>query len=146
MTLHNPRYDSRGMPLHPDRAAQRARATGFAAVLLMIIGVLHVVQGIMALTPGDAFTSPKGYFLGDHVTAKWAWAHIVLGVLAVAAGWALRTQRAGWARGAAVVVVAISLFASFLWIPYAPVAACIVIALDIFVMWAAFADLDRNAY
>ena len=146
MTLHNPRYDSRGMPLHPDRAAQRQRATSFAAVLLVIIGLLHVVQGIAAFTPGDTFTSPKGYFLGDTVTAKWAWAHLILGVAAVAAGWALRTQRANWARGVAVIVVAISLFTSFLWLPYYPVAACIVIALDIFVMWAAFADLDRDAF
>ena len=45
----------------------------------------------------------------------------------------------------AVVVATLSMFGNFLWIPYNPVAACVMLALDFFVMWAAFADLDRNA-
>ena len=44
----------------------------------------------------------------------------------------------------AVVVATLSMFANFLWIPYNPVAACVLLALDFFVMWAAFADLDRS--
>jgi hypothetical protein len=37
------------------------------------------------------------------------------------------------------------MFAAFLWIPYSPVPALVILGLDFFVMWAAFADLDRNA-
>ena len=71
-------------------------------------------------------------------------AHLALGIAAVAAGAALR-QRADWARGVAVIVATLSMFAAFLWLPYSPVGAIVILALDFFVMWAAFADLDRNA-
>ena len=37
------------------------------------------------------------------------------------------------------------MFAAFLWLPYNAAAAIVILALDFFVMWAAFADLDRNA-
>lgn len=144
MTAHNRKLDSRGMPLKPHRGAQRARATSFAAVLLVIVGVFHLLQGLTALLSDGFVDTPKGYFLGSDMVTTWGWAHLLLGVAAVAAGSQLR-RRVMWARGVGVVVVALSLFASFLWLPFYPVAALVVIALDIFVMWAAFADLDPNA-
>ena len=140
----SPKVDSRGMPLKTYDSHRRVASTSFAAVLLIVVGVLHVVQGLSALLSDGGFTTAKGYFLGSD-GSKWGWAHVALGVAAVAAGVALRQQRASWARGVAVVVATLSMFGAFLWMPYQPVAACVILALDVFVMWAAFADLDRNA-
>ena len=136
------KVDSRGMPLRTYDSHKRVASTSFAAVLLIVVGVFHLVQGFGALFSDD-FTTAKGYFLGSD-GSKWGWAQLILGVAALAAGFALR-QRKEWARGVAVLVATISMFASFLWIPYSPVAALVILALDFFVMWAAFADLDRNA-
>ena len=136
------KVDSRGMPTRTYDTHRRVASTTFAAVLLMVIGVLHLVQGLSALLSDDDFTTAKGYFLGSEGT-RWGWAHLVVGVAAIAAGAALR-NRAEWARGVAVVVATLSMFANFLWIPYNPVAARVLLALDFFVMWAAFADLDRS--
>ena len=137
------KVDSRGMPTRTYDSHRRVASTSFAAVLLIVIGAFHVVQGLGALFSDGDYTTAKGYFLGDD-GSKWGWAHLLLGVAAIAAGVALR-QRADWARGVAVVVATLSMFAAFLWIPYSPVAALAILALDFFVMWAAFADLDRNA-
>ena len=112
-------------------------------MLLIIVGVLHVLQGLSALLSDGDFTTAKGYFLGTD-GSKWGWAHLALGVAAVAAGAALR-GRADWARGVAVIVATLSMFAAFLWLPYNAAGAIVILALDFFVMWAAFADLDRNA-
>ncbi len=144
MCAQNRELDSRGMPANASGAVQRTQSTSFAAVLLLVVGVFHVTQGLSSLLSEDFFESPKGYFLGSDMVTTWGWAHLLLGVVAVAAGWALRS-RAMWARGATVVVVTLSMFVSFLWIPFYPIAACVIIALDIFVMWAASADDDRNA-
>ena len=144
MSMQSRRLDSRGMPLHPHDPARRARATSFAAVLVLIVGAFHVVQGLAALLGNEYFESPKGYFVSSDMVSTWAWAHLLLGIAAVAAGWFLR-QRAMWARGVAVMVVTLSMFVSFMWIPIYPVASILIIALDIWVMWAAFADYDRNA-
>jgi hypothetical protein len=137
------KVDSRGMPLRTYDSHRRVASTSFAAVLLIVVGVLHVVQGLGALLSDTGYTTAKGYFLGDD-GSRWGWAHLALGIAAVAAGAALR-QRADWARGVAVVVATLSMFGAFLWLPYNPFGAIVILALDFFVMWAAFADLDRNA-
>jgi len=137
------KVDSRGMPTRSYTTHRRVASTSFAAVLLIIVGVLHVLQGLSALLSEGDYTTAKGYFLGSD-GSKWGWAHLALGIAAVAAGVALR-QRADWARGVAVIVATLSMFAAFLWLPYSPVGAIVILALDFFVMWAAFADLDRNA-
>ena len=137
------KVDSRGMPLRTYDSHKRVASTSFAAVLLIVVGVFHLVQGFGALFSDGDFTTAKGYLLGSD-GSKWGWAQLILGVAALAAGFALR-QRKDWARGVAVLVATVSMFASFLWIPYSPVAALVILALDFFVMWAAFADLDRNA-
>lgn len=139
----NPKVDSRGRPTRSYTTHRRVASTSFAAVLLIVVGLFHFVQGFAALLSDEGFTTAKGYFLGED-GGRWGWAHLALGVAAVAAGAALR-RRAEWARGVAVVVATLSMFGAFLWIPYSPVAACVILALDFFVMWAAFADLDRNA-
>lgn len=142
MSPQSSRVDSRGMPLHPTNTHRRVASTSFAAVLLIVIGFFHGIQGLGALLSDDGFTTAKGYFLGADGT-KWGWVHLALGVAALAAGVALR-GRAPWARGVAVMVATLSMFGNFLWMPYSPVAAVVLLALDFFVMWAAFADLDRT--
>jgi hypothetical protein len=137
------KVDSRGMPTRTYNTHRRTASTSFAAVLLIIVGALHIVQGLSALLSEGDYTTAKGYFLGSD-GSKWGWAHLALGIAAVAAGAALR-QRADWARGVAVIVATLSMFAAFLWLPYSPAGAIVILALDFFVMWAAFADLDRNA-
>ena len=137
------KVDSRGMPTRTYDTHRRVASTSFAAVLLIVVGFFHLVQGLGALLSDEEFTTAKGYFLGSE-GSRWGWAHLALGVAAIAAGIALR-RRADWARGVAVVVATLSMFGNFLWIPYSPVAACVMLALDFFIMWAAFADLDRNA-
>jgi len=137
------KVDSRGMPTRTYNTHRRTASTSFAAVLLIIVGALHIVQGLSALLSEGDYTTAKGYFLGSD-GSKWGWAHLALGIAAVAAGVALR-QRADWARGVAVIVATLSMFAAFLWLPYSPAGAIVILALDFFVMWAAFADLDRNA-
>ena len=109
MSMQSRKLDARGMPLHPHDPARRARATSFAAVLVLIVGVFHVVQGLAALLGDAYFESPKGYFVSSDMVSTWAWAHLLLGIAAVAAGWFLR-QRAMWARGVAVMVVTLSMF------------------------------------
>ena len=137
------RLDSRGLPQKTSTSEFRARSVSFAAVLLIIVGVFHAVQGLTAVLSDDYLASPKGYFLGTDTISTWGWGHLLLGIAAAVGGWGL-LQRAGWARGVCVIVVTLSMMVSFLWIPIYPVAALVVIALDIFVMWAAFADLERK--
>ena len=51
------------------------------------------------------------------------------------AGWGLLSGRT-WARVVAITVAVLSAIAAFLWLPYYPFWSLLIIALDVFVIWA----------
>ncbi len=65
----------------------------------------------------------------------WGWIHLILGVFALVAGAGV-LRGAAWARYVAILLAAISLVFQFLFLPYSPVWSVIMIAIDVFVIWA----------
>ncbi|MGW6376780.1 DUF7144 family membrane protein [Rhodococcus sp. NPDC055112] len=111
-----------------------AGASVGAAVLLVTAGVLQVLQGIAAVGNDAVYTVGVDYTYKLDLSA-WGWIHIVLGVAIALVGVAL--FGAGiWARTLAIVIAGLSIIANFLWLPYAPGWAVLVIALDVVVIWA----------
>ncbi|WFR71742.1 hypothetical protein P9209_23765 [Prescottella defluvii] len=105
-----------------------------AAVLLVTVGVLEFLQGISAVAKDDVFVVGLQYTYKFDVTA-WGWIHLVLGVLVTIVGAVLFTG-ATWARVGAVVICAVSIIVNFLWLPYYPLWAILIIALNTVVIWA----------
>jgi HSP20 family molecular chaperone IbpA len=105
-----------------------------AASLLWVAGVLTVLQGISVLSADKLIMPVPHYVYGFSATA-WGWIHIILGVLvaAVALGLFFSTT---WARVSAIIIASLSIVSMFLWLPQYPVWSIVVIALDIFVIWA----------
>ncbi|MFF5296343.1 DUF7144 family membrane protein [Paractinoplanes globisporus] len=107
----------------------------FGGLMLFLLGVFHLIQGIVALTK-DTFYIAR---VGDLVVAKdytaWGWLHIALGVLALAAGIGVFTG-ALWARVAGVVVALVSALSSMLFMPAYPVWGIIMITFDVVVIYA----------
>ena len=68
-------------------------------------------------------------------TTTWGWIHLVLGIVLALTGFFLFTGRE-WARVVGVMVAVLSIFANFLWLPYYPLWAIVVIAVDVLVIWA----------
>ena len=63
------------------------------------------------------------------------WIHLLAGVLLVVAGFFL-FQGAVWAGSVGVGVAVISAVLNFMWLPYYPMWSMLIIALDVFVIWA----------
>ncbi len=68
--------------------------------------------------------------------------HLSLGVLVVLAGAALFTG-AMWARVVGITLAGLSMIANFMWLPYYPVWAIVLIAVDAFVIWALCVGISR---
>jgi hypothetical protein len=112
-------------------------ATGgmvFAGVLMLVIGVYQIFEGIATISLGGTFVDPTGLAYNVNNTA-FGWIHLVVGIVVVVAGLALFTGRM-WARAVAVALAVISAIANFFYLPYFPVWALLIIALDVFVIWA----------
>ena len=65
----------------------------------------------------------------------WGWIHLLVGLVMAFAGWGLLSGRT-WARMVAIFLAVLSATTNFLFIPYYPLWAIIVLTLDIFVIWA----------
>jgi hypothetical protein len=108
--------------------------TTFASILLMIAGAFQFFAGLAALLKDEFFVIGENYaFAFD--TTTWGWIHLLLGAILFLAGIFL-LQGAVWARTLVVIIASISALANFLWLPYQPWWSVILIALNIFIIWA----------
>jgi hypothetical protein len=65
----------------------------------------------------------------------WGWIQLILGIVVALAGVGLLAGRT-WARVVGITLAVLSAIANFMFIPHHPVWALLVIALDVFVIWA----------
>jgi hypothetical protein len=130
--------------------AERARpvsmwAAGFvvfAGSIMLIVGVFHAIQGLVAIFNDDFYVVARNYTF-DLDTTAYGWLHLILGVLVAFAGWGVFTG-AAWARAVGMILAILSAIVNFFFIPYYPVWAITIIALDIAIIWA-LTVWDRGA-
>ncbi|NIK59294.1 DUF7144 family membrane protein [Kribbella shirazensis] len=106
----------------------------FAAVLLLTIGMIHMVQGFVALVDDERLGLTADKLVIVDVTA-WGWTLIVSGLLLMAVGGGLLAA-AGWARIAAIVAVCLHAVTQTAWLGAYPVWSLLMIALDVVVLYA----------
>ena len=120
-----------------DMSTRQAWAGGgaiFASVILIMLGIWQAVMGIVAIVRHSFFIQTPNY-LYEFNTTGWGIIHLVLGVLAALAGFALFTG-AVWARAVGIFFAVLSATANFFFIPYYPFWALLEIAMAVFVIWA----------
>lgn len=119
---------------HGGRNAVAGVAAYGAAFLLIVVGTLGILQGIAALLADDVLVVSADYSYRLSLTG-WGWVHLIVGTLMALAALGL-LDGAYWARMTAIVLAAVSIVANFLWLPYYPWWAILVIAIDLVVIWA----------
>jgi hypothetical protein len=128
-----PQYRSAG---RADRATS-GWAVGFilfAAIMMMMTGVFQALAGLIAIFENEFYVATRNYLFKFDATT-WGWIHLILGVIVVLAGWGLLSGRT-WARAVGITLALLSAIANFLFIPYYPFWSLLIIALDVFVIWA----------
>lgn len=106
----------------------------FAGTIMIMIGVMHVFQGLVALINDTFYVAGEEWVFQFDVTT-WGWVHLILGAVVALAGFFVFTG-AIWARTIGVIMAVVSGVATFAWLPYYPLWGLVVIALDVFVIWA----------
>ncbi|MFF7733162.1 hypothetical protein [Streptomyces sp. NPDC007984] len=124
---------------HPGTARPSLRewATGvtvFAAVMLMIGGVLDIMRGIAEVADDDIFVATRNYVFEFNLTA-WGWIHLVLGALAFVVSFGL-FMASTWARVLGVTIAGLVIISNFLSLPYYPVWSIAMITISAFIIWA----------
>jgi hypothetical protein len=115
----------------------------FAGVMLMLIGTFHAFTGLAAIIQNEFFVVGRNYAYELDVTA-WGWLHLIFGVIVAAAGYGVFSG-ATWARVVGITLAVISAIGNFFFIPYQPVWAILIIALDVLVIAALTAYSPRSS-
>jgi hypothetical protein len=106
----------------------------FAATMLLIIGTFEIITALAAIIDDEFFVVGRNYTFELDTTA-WGWIHLVIGLLVALCGFGLFT-RSAWAGVGAIVLASLSAIANFFFIPYYPFWSILVIALNVWVIWA----------
>jgi hypothetical protein len=107
----------------------------FGGMMMAILGGFHAIAGLVALfDDGYYLVGSNGLVVSVDYSA-WGWTHLVVGLVAIAAGVGLFTG-AMWARVLGITVATISAIANFLWMPAYPLWALTMITLDVLVIYA----------
>jgi hypothetical protein len=123
-------YDTESRPL----SGWAVGGMTFAAMMMLMIGSFQAIAGLAAIFNDEFFVIGRNYTFDLDVTA-WGWIHLLLGILLLITGWALFARKL-WAAMAAIVLALLSAIENFFFIPYYPWWSLLVIALDIWVIWA----------
>jgi hypothetical protein len=118
----------------PARSAWAIGGVVFAATMMVMIGIFQILMGISAISRDSVFVV-RGDYVYNVNTRTWGWIHLGLGVLILLTGIGLFTG-ATWAKIAGIVLVVLSAVDNFLFLPYYPIWSLLLIAMDVFVVWA----------
>ena len=108
--------------------------TTFAAFMMIMIGVFHVVAGIVAIVNDEFYAVTKEYVF-QFDASSWGWIHLILGIVILLAGFGLFSG-AVWARTVGVIMALISALVGFAWLPWYPIWGIVIIAIAVAVIWA----------
>jgi hypothetical protein len=106
----------------------------FAAIMMIMTGFFQLLAGLVAIFENEFYVATRNYLFQLDATS-WGWIHVLIGLLVAFAGWSLMSGRT-WARAVAITLAVLSAIANFLFIPYYPFWSLLIIALDVFVIWA----------
>jgi hypothetical protein len=104
-------------------------------MMLMMLGVFHVIEGIVALTKDNYFlVNSSGLVVTANFTT-WGWVHIIAGCIVVAAGVGVLNGQM-WARIVGVGVAFLSALISIGFLSAYPIWSVLMIALAVVVIMA----------
>jgi hypothetical protein len=136
-----PKESPPGTSTRSEAGAAEPRTTGwvgwivFAGVMMLVLGMFHAFQGLIALFQNDYYlVAENGLTIHLNYTA-WGWTHLIFGIVVVAAGAALLVGQM-WARVVGVVLAVLSAVVNIGFLAAYPIWSTIMIAVDILVIWA----------
>jgi hypothetical protein len=121
-------------PEEQDVSGWALGAIVFAAIIMTMIGIFQIASGLVAILNDESFVATRNYTFDLDVTT-WGWIHLIIGIAALAVGAGLFARQT-WAGVTAIVIAFLSALGNFFFVPYYPIWALVVIALDLWLIWA----------
>ena len=107
----------------------------FAGTMLILTGTFQAIAGLVGIFNHAYFAIPSKDLVVHVSYTTWGWTHLILGLLAVAAGFGVMVGQM-WARVTAVFLVSVAAVVNLAFLNATPVWSTILITMDVLVIWA----------
>lgn len=122
-------------PVRPTSMTAWVGWIAFAATMMVLLGTLHIFEGLVALFRDEYFLVGKNGLTVHVDYTMWGLVHLLGGILIIAAGLGLLTGQL-WARSVGVLLALVSAVVNIGFLSAYPIWSAIMIAVDILVIWA----------
>ncbi len=116
------------------RSEAGAGWVAFAGVMLIVLGIFQAFTGLAGILEDEILVLTPDYVVQLDATT-WGWIHMIIGLIVIASGFGIFSGNV-LARTVGVLVAVGSMVSMFFWMPWYPVWAITIIAIDIAVIWA----------
>jgi hypothetical protein len=106
----------------------------FAGLVMIIGGAFQALEGLAAVVNDQWLVVRPEYIFAFDLTA-WGVIHLLVGLALLVIGVSLLRGQT-WARVAGMVAAVISAIMNFVFLPFSPLWAILIIAIDMLVIWA----------
>lgn len=106
----------------------------FTGVILITVGIFQAFAGLVGILEDEILVATPDYVVQLDATT-WGWVHMIIGLIVIAAGFGIFSGNI-LARTVGVFAALGSMISMFLWLPWYPVWAIVIIAMDIAIIWA----------
>jgi hypothetical protein len=113
----------------------------FAGVVMIIGGAFQALEGLAGIVHDKYLVVAPSTIYAFDLTV-WGVIHLLVGLALLVIGVALLRGQT-WARVAGMIVAVVSAILNFAWLPYSPLWAIMVIAVDMLIIWALAAYLRQ---
>jgi hypothetical protein len=107
----------------------------FGGVMMLMMGGFQVIEGVVALFRDEYYLVTRTGLLLTFDFTTWGWIHLIIGLVAVAAGFGVLMGQM-WGRVLGIVIAVVSALANIAFLSAYPVWSTIVIAVDVLVVYA----------
>jgi hypothetical protein len=109
--------------------------TLFAAVIMLLVGAFHILQGLVALFKDDYYAVSSSGLVVNVSYTTWGWVHLVGGVIVLLAGVGLFSGKM-WARVVGVAMASVSAVVNVAFLAAYPLWSALVIFMDVAIIMA----------
>ena len=106
----------------------------FAGVAMIVGGAFQALEGLAGIIRNKWLVVLPNYIYAFDITV-WGVIHLLVGLALVVIGVSLLRGQT-WARVAGMIAAVVSAILNFVWLPYSPWWALLIIAVDFLVIWA----------
>src|SRR5688572_6466960 len=107
----------------------------FAGIMLVMVGAFQAIMGLVALLDDGYYLVPGSDLVVQVDYTAWGWIHLLLGLVAVAAGIGIMAGQT-WARVVGILLAVVSALVNITFLAAYPIWSVLIITLDVVTIYA----------